>query len=63
MKMANMSTMQYSEYAVEPFNFFTPSCKKYIKKSSEYFYYRPTKFFLHQNHNSIYATFSSTTIV
>jgi len=22
-----MSTMQYTEYAVEPFNFFTPSCK------------------------------------
>jgi len=25
MKTANMSTMQYTEYALEPFNFFTPS--------------------------------------
>jgi len=27
MKTANLSTMQYNEYAVGPFNFFTPSCQ------------------------------------
>jgi len=34
MKTANMSTMQYTEYAVEPFNFSHQAVSK-INKSSE----------------------------
>jgi len=58
-----MSTMQYAEYAVEPSTFSHQAVSK-INKSSEYFYYKPTSFFfLGQNHNSIYATFLSITLV
>jgi len=55
--------MQYAEYAVEPSTFSHQAVSK-INKSSEYFYYKPTSFFfLGQNHNSIYATFLSITLV